>query len=159
MKDRQEDDKTLSFVRRWIKAFNRIFKIFGTQNIRSNAELVGAILAEEQLTAKTSEEIETLAEKRKLLEELCEDVDKYYEKKAVADKATNLDDWFDDQVKTFAYDVIPDANQEDVKEIEDSISKSIDDEIEARATLLESEFSSEERGFENVSQENEETDE
>lgn len=159
MKKDQGDYKTLSFVKRWIKSFNRIFQLFGKRGISNNAEFVDAILANEQIMANTQEKLETLAEKRTLLEELCEEVDIYYEKKSESDRADNLDEWFDDQVKMFVYDTIPDADQEDVKEIEKSILKSMDKEIEIRAALLESEFSNEESGSNNVSLENEKSDE
>lgn len=159
MKKDQGDYNTLSFVKRWIKSFNRIFQLFGKRGISNNAEFVDAILANEQIMANTQEELETLAEKRTLLEELCEEVDIYYEKKSESDMADNLDEWFDDQVKMFVYDTIPDADQEDVKEIEKSILKSMDKEIEIRAALLESEFSNEESASKNVSFENEKSDE
>ena len=77
----KENDKSFSFVSRWIKAFSRMFKLFGKKEINNNEEFVDAILKDEQSEASTKEELETVEEKRKLLEELCEDVDTYYEKK------------------------------------------------------------------------------
>ena len=143
----KENDKSFSFVSRWIKAFNRMFKLFGKKEINNNEEFVDAILKDEQSEASTKEELETVEEKRKLLEELCEDVDTYYEKKTVADKAEDLDEWFKNEVKTFVHDTIPDANQEDVKEIEDIVSNSMEKEIEMRAKMLESEFMDDESDY------------
>lgn len=159
MQNNQENDKTLSFVCRWIKAFNRIFKIFGKREISNNTEFVEAILKDEQAKTSTHGDLETIEEKRKLLEELCEDVDTYYEKKAAADKAPDLDDWFKNEVKTFVQDTIPNANQEDIKEIEDSVSTSMEKEIEMRATMLESEFTDDESICKNYSPENDNKDE
>lgn len=144
MEEIDENDKTLSFVKRWIKAFNRIFQIFGKKEISSNEKFVDTILKEEIANVKTQEEIDNLAEKRKLLVELCDDVDTYYEKKALAEKATDLDDWFHKEVNTFTQDTIPDATQEDVEDVEKELSTSMDTDIKVRASLLESEFSSEE---------------
>ena len=144
MEEIDENDKTLSFVKRWIKAFNRIFQIFGKKEITSNEKFVDTILEEEIANVKTQEEIDNLAEKRKLLVELCDDVDTYYEKKALAEKATDLDKWFHEEVNTFTYDTIPDATQEDVEDVEKELSTSMDTDIKVHASLLESEFSSEE---------------
>lgn len=144
MEEIDENDKTLSFVKRWIKAFNRIFQIFGKKEISSNEKFVDTILKEEKAKVKTQEEIDNLAEKRKLLVELCDDVDTYYEKKALAEKATDLDDWFHKEVNTFTYDTIPDATQKDVEDVEKELSTSMDTDIKVHASLLESEFSSEE---------------
>lgn len=159
MQINQENDKPLSFVNRWIKAFNRIFKIFGKREISNNAEFVDAILKDEQAKATTHEELETIEEKRKLIEELCEDVDTYYEKKAAADNVADLDEWFKDEVKTFVQDTIPNANQEDIKEIEDSVSVSMEKEIEMRAKMLESEFTEDESVYKNYSPNNDNKDE
>lgn len=143
MKTNQDEDKSLSFVKRWIKAFYRILNVFGNREIPNNTAFIDTLLREEQTKAKNQEDIDILAEKRKLLEELCDDVDSYYEKKAAAEKAPNLENWFKDEISTFVQNTIPDATQEDVKEIEETLSKSMDTDIEVRAALLESEFSSE----------------
>lgn len=143
MTENNEDDKALSFVKRWIQAFRRIIKTFGKKEIVDNSEFVDKILENETANATTQEEIDIINEKRQLLAELCDDVDAYYEKKAAADKTSNLEDWFKEEVRTFVHATIPDATQEDVKEAEEMLSKSMDDDISVRASLLESEFSSE----------------
>lgn len=150
----KESDKAFSFISRWIKAFNRMFKLFGKRDIDNNAEFVDAILKDEQSEASTKLELETIEEKRKLLKELCEDVDIYYEKKESAEKAVNLDEWFKSEVTTFVQDTIPDANQDDIKEIEDIVSDSMEKEIEMRAKMLESEFTDDESDYKKDSPEN-----
>lgn len=140
MSKTQEDDKSLSFVKRWIKAFNRMLQLFGNKQIPGNTEFVDTLLRDEKLNAKTQEDIDLLEEKRRLLKEICDDVDSYYEKKASAGKAANLDDWFENEVRDFVRDTIPDATPDDVKETMDIISQSMDDDIEVRSDLLKSEF-------------------
>lgn len=137
----QEEDKSLSFVKRWVRAFNRMLKMFGKRDAGSNSEFVNTLLGEEAAKAKTPEEREMLDEKRSLLNELCDDVDSYYRKKAEAEKASDLNEWFDDEVKTFVRDTMPDATEEDLKEVEKEIEESMIDEINTRASLLEDEFS------------------
>lgn len=143
----KENDKSFSFVSRWIKAFNRMFKLFGKRDIDNNAEFVDAILKDEQSEASTKEELAMIDEKRKLMEELCEDVDIYYEKKASAEMAADLDEWFKSEVTTFVQDTIPDVNQDDIKEIEDAVSDSMAEEIVMRAKMLESEFTDDESDY------------
>lgn len=141
MNNNQEEDRSLSFVKRWITAFNRIIRLFGNKTISRNSEFVDTILHEEELKAKSQEELDMLSEKRELLKELCEDVDSYYEKRASARKAANLDDWFDGEIRNFVQDAIPEATEEDVKEIQELLSKSMDADIEVSSRLLKSEFS------------------
>ena len=140
MKTNQED-KSLSFVKRWVKAFNRILRLFGDKQIPNNAEFVDSLLREEEQNAKTQEDLDILAKKRNLLEELCDDVDTYYRKKAEAKQASDLNKWFDNEVRTFVYDTMLDATEEDVKEVEKEIEESMMNEINTRASLLEDEFS------------------
>ena len=52
------------------------------------------------------------------------------------------------------HDTIPNANQEDVKEIEDAVSDSMEKEIEMRAKMLESEFMDDESDYKRDSLEN-----
>lgn len=144
MKTKQEEDKSLSFVKRWIVSFNRIIRLCGNKKVSNNSEFVDAILHDEELKAKSKEELDTLAEKRNLLKELCEDVDSYYEKKVSARKAANIDDWFDGEIRNFVQETIPEATHEDVKETQELISKSMDDDIELSSRMLKSEFSTEE---------------
>lgn len=136
-----DENETLSFVKRWIKAFNRMIKTLGNQEITNNSQLADSLLQEEMYGPKTEEEVNLLEEKRQLLIELFDDVDKYYEKKVDADKASDLEEWFKGKVNTFVHDTIPDATENDVKEVEETISKSMDAETEMRTSLLESEFS------------------
>lgn len=140
MKNNQEEDKSLSFVKRWISAFNRILRLFENKQVSNNTEFVDKFLNDEKQNARTQEELDILAEKRSLLEELCEDVDVYYEKKAAAEKATDLNQWFDKEVNTFVNETIPDATDEDVIEVREQISSDMDKDILIRASILESEF-------------------
>lgn len=144
MKKNQEEDKPLSFVKRWILAFKRILRLFDNKQISSNSEFVDKLLNDEKKNARTQEERDILLEKRSLLEELCDDVDSYYKKKASAEKAANLDDWFESEVHNFVQDTIPDATQEDVHETQEILSNSMDTDIEVRSSLLKNEFSSDE---------------
>ncbi len=141
MNNNQEEDKSLSFVKRWITAFNRIIRLFRNKTISSNSEFVDTILHEDELKAKSQEELDMLSEKRELLKELCEDVDSYYEKRASAMKAANLDDWFDGEIRNFVQDAIPEATEEDVKETQELLYRSMDADIEVSTRLLKSEFS------------------
>ena len=72
--------------------------------------------------------------------EMCEDVDSYYEAKTEASKSRDLEAWIKGKITDFTYDTIPDANGEDVKEVEKIISDSLDQEIALKTKLLEDGF-------------------
>ncbi len=159
MSDNKKDDEALSFVKRWIKAFTRIFDKFGKKKISSNSEFVDAVLKDEVENAKSQEELAMIEEKRQLLVELCDDVDTYYKKKASADQAEDLDEWFEGEVRDFVKETIPDADEEDVEETKQMIAESMDKEIALRTSLLEGEFKDNESELKNVSPENDKQDE
>lgn len=142
MEEKREENKALSFIRRWIKEFNRILGIVGNKVSAGNEEFVDEILSEEMQLADTLEKKEKLEEKRRLMIEMCEDVDTYHAKVESAEKSRDLEEWFNGEVSSLVHETIPDADNNDVEELADYISGSFDDDIKIHTSLIEDEFKS-----------------
>ena len=140
MEENKDENIALRFVRRWLKEFNRIFDKVGDKCSSSNEEFVNEVLSEDMKQAKTKEEIELLEEKRKLMLEMCEEVDTYHAKMKEAEKSRDMEEWFEGEISSLVHETIPDADEKDVKEITDLISESFDDEIKIYTSLIEDEF-------------------
>jgi len=137
-----EENPTMSFVQRWIKAFSRILSKFRLDVGSDNKEFVDNLLSEESEQISTPEEKAIIEEKKKLLLEMCEDVDSFYEAKKEASKSRDLESWFRKRVSDFTRQTIPDADKSDIDEVENLVSESMDQDIQLHTKIIEEDFNS-----------------
>lgn len=132
------EERTLSFVKRFVTAFTKIVGLFGTKKPNSNEEFVDKILDTQDNSNLTPSELES---KRQIMLELCNETDLYHEKFEEALKAAKeeggLDEWYDKQVEDFVKDTIPDADDADVKDVKEALDASDDRVIQDLSKELE----------------------
>lgn len=131
------EERTLSFVKRFVTAFTKIVGLFGAKSPKSNEEFVDMILDTQDNSNLTPSGLES---KRQVMLELCNETDLYHEKFEAALKAAKegeLEEWYDKQVEDFVKDTIPDADDADVKEVKEALDASDDRVIEDLSKELE----------------------
>lgn len=137
-----EQNPSLSFLERWVSAFTRILKKIGFSGRTDNEKFANSILSDEIEAASTKEAIKMVEEKKKIIIDMCEDVDSYYAAKEEASKSRDLESWFKKKVSDFTHETIPDADKSDVDDVEKLVSDSMDHDIKFKTKLLEDEFTS-----------------
>jgi hypothetical protein len=137
-----EQNPSLSFLERWVSAFTRILKKIGFSGRTDNERFANSILSDEIEAASTQEAIKMVEEKKKIIIDMCEDVDSYYAAKEEASKSRDLESWFKKKVSDFTQETIPDADKSDVDDVEKLVSDSMDHDIKFKTKLLEDEFTS-----------------
>lgn len=118
------EERTLSFVKRFVTAFTKIVGLFGAKSPKSNEEFVDGVMRTQDNSNLTPEELES---KRQIMLELCDETDLYHEKNEEALKAAKegeLEEWYDKQVKDVVKDTIPDADDADVIEVKAALDAS-----------------------------------
>jgi hypothetical protein len=144
-----EQNPSLSFLERWVSAFTRILKKIGFSGRTDNEKFANSILSDEIEAASTQEAIKMVEEKKKMLIDMCDDVDSFYAAKEEASKSRDLESWFKKKVSDFTHETIPNADKSDFDEVEKLVSDSMDHDIALKTKLLEEELASDSEGAHN----------
>lgn len=124
----------MPFIKRWISALSALLNLFGKKKPRDNSEFVDTIMADVKKDDPLADE------QRRVLMEMCEDVDTFYDKMAHAERSADPEKWFEEQVDSFARETIPDCTEEDIRQVRESMSRSMDDDIVLQDEIINDEL-------------------
>ena len=128
---KSSDNPTNNFIKTWAKFLEKIFARFRDEK-PTNQELA-RVVAEIGISLHQNSQI---SEEQKVLLEVFEDIDNYNALLEEAKKCEDQEQWFENKVEDFARQVIPDADDADIREVKKMVSEAFDKEIEARGNAM-----------------------
>lgn len=106
------------------------------QNVWQNTKGLSGKELEATLIKSAQTEEET-----QLIEQMCQDVDTYYEKRAdFRSSKKTPGEWLEQEIENTVTELCPEADAYDIKEVKQSVSKAIDSEIEVTMKCINEEI-------------------